>query len=201
MTTHVQENLTPTKPPFWHDPRMRAILFQAIVLFGVIAFFVYIIGNTLHNLEQRGISTGFDFLFNEAGFGIIQTLIEYNETSTYGHTFIVGLLNTLLVSALGIFLATVLGFTIGIARLSQNWLIAKLAAAYIEIFRNIPLLLQIFLVFCGTTRFATPASKLGLERSGLFKSAGFVFTCTGIWRTVLVSGHRFSDCYRGKIPS
>ncbi|MEK8016304.1 MAG: amino acid ABC transporter permease [Candidatus Parabeggiatoa sp.] len=152
MTTHVQEKLTPTKPPFWHDPRMRAILFQVIVLAGVIAFFVYIIGNTLHNLEQRGISTGFDFLFNEAGFGIIQTLIEYNETSTYGHTFMVGLLNTLLVSALGILFATMLGFTIGIARLSQNWLIAKLAAAYIEIFRNIPLLLQIFFWYFAVLR-------------------------------------------------
>ncbi|KHD09169.1 amino acid ABC transporter permease [Candidatus Thiomargarita nelsonii] len=134
----------PTKPPFWHDPRIRALIFQIIILVAVFAFFFYIFGNALHNLEKRGISTGFDFLSTEAGFGIIQTLIEYNESSTYGHTFVVGLLNTILVSALGIAFATLLGFIIGIARLSHNWLVAKLAAAYIEIFRNIPLLLQIF---------------------------------------------------------
>ena len=152
MAIDPQEKLVPTKPPFWNDPRIRALVFQAIVLTAVIAFFVYIVGNTLQNLEKRGISTGFDFLFNEAGFGIIQTLIEYNEMSTYGSTFVVGLLNTLLVSTLGIVFATLLGFIIGIARLSHNWLVAKLAAAYIETFRNIPLLLQIFFWYFAVLR-------------------------------------------------
>jgi general L-amino acid transport system permease protein len=152
MAIDSQDKLVPTKPPFWNDPRIRALVFQAVVLTAVIAFFVYIIGNTLHNLDKRGISTGFDFLFNEAGFGIIQTLIEYNETSTYGRTFVVGLLNTLLVSALGIVFATILGFIIGIARLSHNWLVAKLAAAYIETFRNIPLLLQVFFWYFAVLR-------------------------------------------------
>ncbi len=152
MAVVSQNKFVPTKPPFWNDPRIRAIVFQAIILIAVIGFFVYIISNTLHNLEQRGISTGFDFLATEAGFGIIQSLIDYNETSTYGHTFIVGLLNTILVSTLGIFFATILGFTIGIARLSQNWLVAKLASVYIEIFRNIPLLLQIFFWYFAVLR-------------------------------------------------
>lgn len=152
MAIDLQDKLTPTKPPFWNDPRARALVFQAIVLIVVVAFLVYLIGNTLHNLESRGISTGFDFLFNEAGFGIIQSLIEYNETSTYGHTFVVGLLNTILVSALGIVFATFLGFMIGIARLSHNWLVAKLAAVYIETFRNIPLLLQIFFWYFAVLR-------------------------------------------------
>ena len=133
----------PSRPPFWNDPDKRALIFQAIVLAAVFAFFAYIFSNTLHNLEKRGISTGFDFLNNEAGFGILMSLIPYDETYTFGRTFLVGLLNTLLVSFLGIILATILGFIIGIARLSNNWLIAKIATVYIETFRNIPLLLQI----------------------------------------------------------
>jgi len=156
------EKLVPIKPTVFNDPKIRAVVFQAIMLLAVVAFFVYIIDNTLHNLEQRGISTGFDFLMTEAGFGIIQSLIEYNENSTYGHTFIVGLLNTILVSALGIIFATILGFTIGIARLSRNWLVAKLASAYIEIFRNIPLLLQIFFWYFAVLR-ALPHPRQSLE--------------------------------------
>jgi len=142
----------PSKPPFWNDPQIRALIVQLILLITVGLGLAYIIHNTLHNLAQRGIATGFDFLFAEAGFGILQTLIEYEESSTYGRTFIVGLLNTLLVSMLGIFFATVLGFIIGIARLSSNWLVAKLAAVYIEIFRNVPLLLQIFFWYFAVLR-------------------------------------------------
>lgn len=100
--------------------------------------------NALTNLESRGIATGFAFLEQTAGFGISQSLIPYDETYSYGRTFLVGLLNTALVSVLGILLATILGFLIGIARLSSNWLISRLAAVYIETFRNLPLLLQIF---------------------------------------------------------
>jgi general L-amino acid transport system permease protein len=136
----------------WNLPRVRALVFQAVFLGAVLAFFAFILHNTLVNLESRGISTGFGFLSSEAGFGIIQTLIDYSETSSFGRTFLVGLLNTLLVSALGIVLATVLGFLIGVARLSRNWLVARLAAAYIEVFRNIPLLLQIFFWYFAVLR-------------------------------------------------
>ena len=138
-----EPGVAPSRPPFWNDPRIRSLLFQIIVIIAVIAFFAFIINNTLDNLTRRGIATGFEFLSNEAGFGIIQTLIEYNEAHTFGRTFLVGLLNTILVSVLGIISATLLGFTIGVARLSNNWLIAKIAALYIEVFRNIPLLLQL----------------------------------------------------------
>ena len=131
---------------------MRALVFQALFLGAVLAFLGFILHNTLNNLESRGISTGFAFLSNEAGFGIIQTLVDYAETSSFGRTFLVGLLNTLLVSALGIVLATVVGFLIGVARLSGNWLISRLAAAYIETFRNIPLLLQIFFWYFAVLR-------------------------------------------------
>lgn len=148
-----------TRP--WNDPRIRALAFQALVVLAVIAGLAYIVQNTLHNLEQRGISTGFDFLSTEAGFGIIQTLVPYDETSTFGRTFVVGLLNTLLVSALGILLATLLGFVIGVARLSSNWLVARLAGAYIEVFRNIPLLLQIFFWYFAVLR-ALPGPRQSL---------------------------------------
>ena len=133
----------PAAASFWRDPRKRTLLFQVAVLVLVAAFFAYVFQNTLHNLEKRGINTGFAFLDNEAGFGILFSLIPYNETNTFGRTFLVGLLNTLLVSAMGIVLATLLGFIIGVARLSSNWIISRLANLYIEIFRNIPLLLQI----------------------------------------------------------
>jgi general L-amino acid transport system permease protein len=128
----------------WRDPAWRAVFFQVLLILGVIALGAWIINNTLNNLEHRGISTGFDFLSQTAGFGIIQTLVDYDESYSFGRTFYVGLLNTLLVSVLGVVFATVLGFLMGVARLSSNWLLAKVAETYIEIFRNIPLLLQIF---------------------------------------------------------
>lgn len=136
----------------WHDPRLRALLLQLLFLAAVLAVLGYVLHNTLVNLESRGISTGFAFLSTEAGFGIVQTLIDYSETSSFGRTFVVGLLNTLLVSALGILLATLIGLLIGVARLSPNWLIARLAAAYVEVFRNIPLLLQIFFWYFAVLR-------------------------------------------------
>ncbi len=110
------------------------------------------------NLEKRGISTGFGFLSLKAGFGILQTLIPYDESYSFGRTFVVGLLNTLLVSGLGIIFATIIGFTVGVARLSNNWLIAKLAGIYVEMFRNIPLLLQIFFWYFAVLR-ALPSPR------------------------------------------
>ncbi|WP_257291446.1 amino acid ABC transporter permease [Endozoicomonas sp. ONNA1] len=128
----------------WRDPVWRAVLFQVLLILAVVAMVAWVVNNTLSNLEHRGISTGFDFLSQSAGFGIIQTLVEYDESHTFGRTFLVGLLNTLLVSFLGVIFATILGFLIGVARLSSNWLLSKMASIYIEVFRNIPLLLQIF---------------------------------------------------------
>ena len=119
------------RPAFWNDPRVRAIAFQAILVLALAFLFYTIVDNTLTNMAKRGIRTGFDFLGREAGFGILFHLIEYDESMSYARTFLVGLVNTLLVSGLGIVFATALGFVIGIARLSSNWLIAKMAAAYI----------------------------------------------------------------------
>jgi general L-amino acid transport system permease protein len=159
-------DLKPSKPPIWNDPKYRALFFQFILIIGVGYVIYSIVANTLNNMEARGISTGFSFMSETAGFDILQSLIPYNSDSTYGRTFVVGILNTLLVSVLGIFLATILGFTIGIARLSNNWLLAKLATVYIEIFRNIPLLIQIFFWYIVVLR-AMPSTRDSLS---LFES-------------------------------
>ena len=155
--------------------RNRALLFQILLMLGTVLFFVLIGVNALNNLEQQGITSGFAFLTHKAGFGIIQTLIAYPESSTYGRTFLVGLLNTLLVSVLGIICATVLGFVVGVARLSSNWLIAKLAAVYIEIFRNLPLLLQVFFWYFTVLR------SLPLPRGSLHIGDWFFLNIRGIY--------------------
>ncbi|MGF1701537.1 amino acid ABC transporter permease [Photobacterium makurazakiensis] len=142
---HEVNSATPKKSlkSIIYNPTVRAIFFQSLLLLGVGLFVFTVINNALDNLALRGISTGFDFLNQTAGFGIGMSLISYDETHTYGATFIVGLLNTALVAALGIAFATLLGFLVGIAKLSKNWILSRAAAVYIETFRNLPLLLQI----------------------------------------------------------
>ncbi|MGF1741503.1 amino acid ABC transporter permease [Vibrio profundum] len=135
---------TAKKTNLFYNPAFRSAVIQIAAVLLLAFFFYTIVNNALTNLSSRGIATGLDFLHQQAGFGIGLSLIDYTETDSYGRTFVVGLLNTALVSVLGIIFATVLGFIIGIARLSSNWLVSRLAAVYIEIFRNIPLLLQIF---------------------------------------------------------
>lgn len=126
------------------NQRFRGIFFQALTILGLVGFLLYIGINTMHNIEQRGIQTGFEFLGGTAGFDITESPIEFSESDTHARVFLVGLLNTFIVSFIGIIFATVLGVIIGVLRLSNNYLISKIAAAYIDIFRNIPLLLQIF---------------------------------------------------------
>ena len=159
-------NNTSSGTRFWYDPKVRSILFQLFFI-GLLVFFISnIVTNTTNNLEQRGITTGFDFLSQEAGFGIIQSLVEYDETHTFGKTFIVGLLNTALVAVLGVVLSTVVGFLVGIGRLSSNWLIARLSTVYIEIFRNIPVLLQILFWYIAVLQvLPSPRQSLSLGES------------------------------------
>ncbi|MEZ7934266.1 MAG: ABC transporter permease subunit [Sulfurospirillum sp.] len=125
------------------NQKIRGIIFQLLTVIGLVAFLWYIGTNTVANIEQRGIQTGFGFLNGTAGFGIDQSPIPYTEENTHGRVFIVGLLNTIIIAFVGIICATLVGLIIGILRLSRNWLIAKLAKAYVDFFRNIPLLLQI----------------------------------------------------------
>lgn len=150
----------------WNDPRVRALIFQTVAIAAVFWSGWALIDNTLANMESRGISTGFGFLNQSAGFGIIMSLIPYDATMSYGRTFWVGLLNTLLVSGMGIIAATVLGFIIGVARLSSNWLIAKIALVYVEVIRNIPLLLQIFFWYFAVLR-NLPSPRQSADVGGL----------------------------------
>ena len=134
------------------NPAVRAWLYQFAAIIAVVAVVGYLIHNTIINLANRGITSGFGFLERSAGFGIVQHLIDYTEGDTYARVFMVGLTNTLLVSALCIIFASLLGFAVGLARLSDNWLLRKLSAIYIETFRNIPPLLQIFFWYFAVLR-------------------------------------------------
>lgn len=145
-----------------YDPKFRSYAFQILLLAAIVAFVVYIGLNTAANLKAQNKTTGFDFLGATSGFNIGFTLIEYDRSSTYLDVFIVGILNTLLVASIGIFFSTILGFVIGIARLSNNWIVAKMATVYIEVIRNIPLLLQLFFWYFAVLK-AMPAVKDSLE--------------------------------------
>jgi len=140
----VMENIEPEKIPFLNDPDKRGILYQIGVMLMVGLLGYYLISNTLVNLDRQAIATGFGFMEKESSFEIGESLISYSASDTYGKALIVGVLNTLLVSSIGIILTVLLGTLIGVARLSTNWLVSKLAGAYIEFFQDIPILLQLF---------------------------------------------------------
>ena len=144
MTAPPGTSRSATETVFYNNPHIRSVIYQVLLILGLGYFFYVIISNALVNMENRGIKSGFDFLWGTAGFDILMSLIPYDATHTYGKTFVVGLLNTILVSIIGIVFSTIVGFIIGVANFSHNWLIRKLATVYIETFRNIPLLLQIF---------------------------------------------------------
>ncbi|MCK6453727.1 MAG: amino acid ABC transporter permease [Alphaproteobacteria bacterium] len=151
--------------PIWLDSRYRAIFFQLVLLVLVVGFGAYIFHNTYVNLERRGIASGFAFLGSTAGFDIIMHLVPYQASSSYGQALLVGLLNTLVVAAVGVVLATIVGFVMGVARLSRNWLIARLAAVYIEVIRNIPLLLQIIFWYLVLGK-STPSPRQSIDVGG-----------------------------------
>ena len=129
MSVDAQRASGPPPVPLYNRPTVRAAFYQLILLAAVLWFGYEFALNAKANLEAQKITSGFGFLENTAGFGVNQSLIPYNESDTYGRVFLVGLLNTLLVAGVGIVLATMLGFLIGIARLSPNWLAARLAGA------------------------------------------------------------------------
>jgi len=135
----------PPKVAFFNDPRVRSISVQAILIAVLLFFGWQIIQNTLANLERANIASGWGFLDTAAGFDLSFTLIPYSESSSYGRAITVGILNTVLVAFCGIITATIVGFIVGVMRLSKNWLVAKVAEIYIEVLRNIPLLVQMFI--------------------------------------------------------
>ncbi|WP_342362668.1 amino acid ABC transporter permease [Terrarubrum flagellatum] len=134
------------KASLLYDPKVRGIAWQ-VILFVIIGFVVYeAYSNAVENLQKAKIASGFGFWDVISGFDIGQHLIDYSAaTGTYGRAFWVGLLNTLLVAVIGCVLATFLGFTVGVARLSHNWVVAKIATVYVELIRNVPLLLQLLI--------------------------------------------------------
>jgi general L-amino acid transport system permease protein len=148
-----------------YRPEVRQVLFQIILVVALVAFFWMIVSNTAANLRRQNIASGLGFWNTTSGFDISQSLIDYSNTSTYGRVFWVGLWNTILVAVIGIFFATILGFTMGIARLSSNWLIARLATVYVETIRNIPLLLQLFVWYFAVLK-AVPPPRQSLELPG-----------------------------------
>jgi len=130
--------------PFWHDPSKRALIYQALALGLVFVLGYYLFAITQANLRRQSIATGFSFIEREAGFEIGEPLISYSSADTYARALLVGVLNTLKVSLTGMILTLILGTLVGIARLSSNWLLARLAGAYIEVLQNIPVLLQLY---------------------------------------------------------
>jgi general L-amino acid transport system permease protein len=138
------ETVKPAGPSLWNNPTFRAVLYQLLVIGGVLLVAVYLVNNTLTNLDQRQIRTGYGFLSREAGFDIGERLIEYSPADTYLRALIIGVLNTLRVGILGVIFASILGLLIGIGRLSNNWLVAKICSLYVETIRNIPPLLHLF---------------------------------------------------------
>ncbi len=136
---------------FLHDRGVRGILYQIIALACVLGLGAYLVHNTLVNLESRKIATGYGFLNQEARFEIGESLIDYSAASSYGQALLVGFLNTLKVSIVGIVLATLLGVSVGILGLSRNWMVARLAGAYVNFLRNIPILLHMFLWYVSIT--------------------------------------------------
>jgi general L-amino acid transport system permease protein len=151
----------PPRPPInlrdlWHSASFRAIALQALVIVVVIGAAAFMIDNAMVALARRGIATGFGFLTREAGFPIGEGLIPFESEDTYLRAYAVAILNTLKVSALAIVLATLIGMLVGIARLSDNWILARLAAAYVELFRNTPQLVQIVFWYTVVTLLPHP---------------------------------------------
>jgi general L-amino acid transport system permease protein len=155
--------------PFLYNPQVRKIGFQ-ILLAIVVGFLIWAAStNAIDRLREQNTSSGFDFLSRIAGFDISQRPIEFTaKSSTNARAFVVGLLNTLIVGAIGIVLATILGFAVGIARLSSNWLVAKIATVYVEFIRNIPLLLQLYFWYSAVLKPLPPPRQSVTILGGFF---------------------------------
>jgi general L-amino acid transport system permease protein len=147
------------KASFFYRPEVRQYIYQGLLALGLIWLFYTIITNTITNMARLGIASGFGFWNRSAGFDIGQTLIPYSAASSYGDAFWVGVWNTVLIAIIGIFFATVLGFIVGVARLSTNWLVARMATVYVEVLRNIPLLLQLIFWYFALVNFWPQAKE------------------------------------------
>ncbi|MEM9578854.1 MAG: ABC transporter permease subunit [Pseudomonadota bacterium] len=165
-----------------NDTRYRSMTFQAIALFSLIVAIAYLANNLITNLAAQGLNIAYDFLGDPAGYDINQRLIEYNSQSSNARAAIVGVLNTLLVAFLACFMATVFGVIAGVLRLSKNWLVSKLMAFYVEIFRNIPVLIWIIIIFTIMTAvMPAPRAFRGDEPEATMLLGAFAFTNRGVY--------------------
>lgn len=181
--------------PFWRDVRVLRIVAQVVAVLAVGLFVAWMVNNMLGAMEQRRLGFGFSFLNRQAGFDISETPIAYSPRDTYFTAFVVGLLNTLFVSFVGIILATILGIVVGVARLSPNWLVNKVAAGYVELIRNTPLLVQLFLLYFAVfLQLPSVANTLSIGDAAFLNQRGVFVpgpqTAPGIWIWVgfLVAG-------------
>jgi general L-amino acid transport system permease protein len=173
---HVSGAEEPAKASLIYDPRIRSIFFQVVLVLVLIFGVWWIVDNTIVNLRRSNISTGFGFLRGRAGFDISDSLIQYSSDSTYGRAILVGFWNTVIVAVAGIITATLLGFIIGVGRLSRNWLLRKIAMVYVETFRNIPPLLVIFFWYLGVLSvLPAPRDSIVLPFGSYLNSRGFYF--------------------------
>ena len=157
----------------FNDPKVRGLVYQAVVFILLVVFVYWIVGNTIENLKRANIASGFGFLNGRAGFDVGQNLIEFSSDSTFARALVVGLLNTLLVAVTGIITASIVGFLVGIGRLSRNWLIQKICTVYVELFRNIPPLLVIFFWYLGVLSvLPVPRDSIGLPFGSYLNSRG-----------------------------
>lgn len=147
---------------FYNNPKYRGWIYQSLLLFFLIAFFYSIISNTLDNMAAQGIKSGFGFMSSSAGFDVLMSLIAFETTDSYARIFVVGVLNTVLVSIIGIFFSTILGFIFGIAYFSPNFLIKKISVIYVETFRNIPVILQVIFWYTAVLA-ALPSTRESLS--------------------------------------
>jgi len=164
------------KVPPWNDPVIRGWVFQIVVvgLVGLLAWFL--VSNTIENLQRQKIASGFHYLEREAGFEIGDTMIQYSPASTYARAILVGMLNTLKIAVLGIIMATILGTLIGVGRLSPNWLLGKICEGYVEMFRNVPLLLWLFLIYkLISEAFPGPRQAINVLSSFFLSNRGLYF--------------------------
>ncbi len=169
----------------WRSKSFRSIVYQVLALALVIALAAYLVHNTLQNMRLRGIQSGFDFITQPAGFSIGESIIPFDSAESYGKAFLVGLSNTLRVAIVGVVLATLLGTLIGIGRLSRNYLLRTLCGWYVELFRNVPLLLQLFIWYFMLTELLPPIE------TALQPAAGWFFSKNGLQFPIPVwaSGH------------
>jgi len=171
----------------WRSAAFRGVIYQIVAVLLVVAAGWYLVHNTLFNMRARGIQSGFDFLQQPAGFAISESLWEFDSSDSYAKAYLTGLSNTLRVALLGIVLATITGTLVGIGRLSRNFLIRSLCTAYVELFRNVPLLLQLFIWYFIFTEFLPPIDEALQPLPGLFFSKNGLQYPIPIWAT----GHLF----------